>query len=78
VVLAAAVEDGKVSLVCTVSRDLTARLKAGALLQETLKITGGKGGGRPDFAQGGGGDPALLDRALEAFYPLVERSLSAR
>mgnify|MGYP000514804255 CR=1 FL=1 len=36
----------------------------------------GKGGGRPDFAQGGGGDPAKMDQAISGFYPLVEKALS--
>jgi alanyl-tRNA synthetase len=76
VVLAFAEDRGKLSAVCSVSKDLTKRLKAGDLLKQVFSITGGKGGGRPDFAQGGGGDPALTDQAITEFYPMVERALS--
>jgi alanyl-tRNA synthetase len=75
VVMAFAIDRDKLSAVCSVSKDLTKRLRAGDLLKQILQLTGGKGGGRPDFAQGGGGDPALLDKAIEAFYPMVERAL---
>ncbi len=77
IVLAAAEEGGKLSTVCTVAKELTERVKAGDLLKAFFEKTGGRGGGRPDFAQGGGGDPALVPEAIEAFYPLVERALSA-
>jgi alanyl-tRNA synthetase len=76
-VLAAATQDGKVSFACSVSKDLAGRLNAGQLLKDVLQITGGKGGGRPDFAQGGGGDPARLPEALEGFYAAVGRALGA-
>ena len=45
--------------------------KAGDLVRETAKIVGGGGGGRPDFAQAGGKDPAQIDAAVEKFYALV-------
>ncbi len=77
IVLAAAEEGGKMSTVCTVARDLTGKVKAGELLKAFFERTGGRGGGRPDFAQGGGGDPAKLPEAIEAFYPMVEKALSA-
>jgi len=76
VVLAFAEDRGKLSAVCSVSKDLTKRLKAGDLLKQVFQLTGGKGGGRPDFAQGGGGDPAKMDQAISGFYPLVEQALS--
>jgi len=76
VVLAFAEDRGKLSAVCSVSKDLTKRLRAGDLLKQVFQITGGKGGGRPDFAQGGGGDPAKTDQAISGFYSLVEQALS--
>jgi alanyl-tRNA synthetase len=76
VVLAFAEDRGKLSAVCSVSKDLTKRLKAGDLLKQVFQVTGGKGGGRPDFAQGGGGDPAKTDQAISEFYPMVEQALS--
>jgi len=56
VVMAFAEDKGKLSAVCTVPKALTAKVKAGDLLRAVFAVTGGKGGGRPDFAQGGGGD----------------------
>jgi len=75
VVLLAAVEEGKVSLVAGVTQDLTAKLKAGELMRVVAEQLGGKGGGRPDMAQGGGSDLAKLPGALAAVVPWVENQL---
>ena len=76
VVLAAADSDsGKVSLAAGVSKDLTARLKAGELVNAVAVQVGGKGGGRPDFAQAGGTDAAALDAALAGVPPWVQERL---
>ncbi len=69
--LLATVNDGRISLLCVVSKDLTDRVKAGDLMRELAPMVGGKGGGRPDMAQGGGTDLAALDGALAAFPELV-------
>jgi alanyl-tRNA synthetase len=66
VVILAAVADGKVSLVAGVTKDETAKVKAGDLLGFVAGQIGGKGGGRPDMAQGGGTDVAALPAALAA------------
>ena len=58
--------DGKVVLVAGVTKDLTGRIKAGDLIRTTAQAVGGKGGGRPDMAQGGGTDAAALDAALSS------------
>ena len=71
IVLGAATADGKVSLVAGVTADLTHRIRAGDLVGEISKIVGGRGGGRPDFAQAGGTDPSKLEAALAAVEPLV-------
>jgi alanyl-tRNA synthetase len=63
-----------VSLIAAVTKDLTTRFQAGRLIQEVAKTLGGRGGGRPDLAQGGGPDPAKLDGALELVYELVARA----
>ena len=55
---------GKVSVAAGVTKDLTARLKAGDLVNAVAADVGGRGGGRPDFAQAGGTNPAALDGAL--------------
>ncbi|WP_406021062.1 alanine--tRNA ligase [Succinivibrio sp.] len=63
--------EGRVSLIAAVSKDLTDKVKAGALVGEVAKYVGGKGGGRPDMAQAGGTDVAGLDKAIAAVDSLV-------
>ncbi len=75
VVALGAANDGKVSLLVVVTKDLIARLKAGDLIKEMAAEVGGTGGGRPEMAQAGGKDPARLDVALEKVFGLVERTL---
>ncbi len=65
-VVLAAVEGGKVTLIAGVTQDLTARVKAGELVNFVAQQVGGKGGGRPDMAQAGGTEPAKLPQALAA------------
>ena len=76
VVLLAAVEDDKVALVAGVTQDITGRVKAGDLMRFVAEQLGGKGGGRPDMAQGGGSDVGALDAALASVVPWVTKSLS--
>ncbi|MEZ4352063.1 MAG: alanine--tRNA ligase [Myxococcota bacterium] len=71
VVCLAAAEGDKALLAIGVTKDLTGRLKAGDLIREVAAIVGGGGGGRPDFAQAGGKDPARIDDALAKFVELV-------
>jgi alanyl-tRNA synthetase len=71
VVLVASPGDGKVALALGVSPDLKDKWKAGDLVREISAVVGGKGGGRPDFAQGGGPDAAKLDAAIERLYALI-------
>jgi alanyl-tRNA synthetase len=63
--------DGRVSLALGVTPDLRERFKAGDLVREVAAVVGGKGGGRPDFAQAGGSQPEKLDEAVERLYALV-------
>jgi len=67
--------DGKVVLVAGVTQDLTGKLKAGELMKQAAAAVGGKGGGRPDMAQGGGTEVAALDKALALVVPFVEQGL---
>ena len=67
-----AVSDGKVSLIAGVTSDLTAKVRAGDLVNYVAQQVGGKGGGRPDMAQAGGTEPAKLPRALESVKNWVE------
>ncbi len=75
VVALGAANDGKVSLLVVVTKDLIARLKAGDLIKEMAAEVGGTGGGRPEMAQAGGKEPAKLNAALEKVFGLVERML---
>jgi len=68
-----AVHDGKVSLIAGVTSDLTAKLKAGELVNFVAQQVGGKGGGRPDMAQAGGTEPANLPSALQSVKNWVEQ-----
>ena len=73
VILLGGVQDDKVVLVAGVTQDLTARLKAGELMKQAAAVVNGKGGGRPDMAQGGGTDAARLDEALALARSFVEQ-----
>jgi len=69
------VSDGKVALIAGVTADLTAKVKAGELVNHVAQQVGGKGGGRPDMAQAGGTDPAKLAEALGSVKAWVEQRL---
>jgi alanyl-tRNA synthetase len=64
-----------VSLLSMVTKDLTGVVHAGKLLKSVAEVVGGRGGGRPDMAQGGGGDPSKVPEALERAVELVKGSL---
>ncbi|MBN1257251.1 MAG: alanine--tRNA ligase [Planctomycetes bacterium] len=67
-------DEGKVSLVCVVSKDLQqAGIKAGEVVGEAAAIVGGKGGGRPDMAQAGGREPEKLPEALQALPGIIQK-----
>ncbi len=75
IVLASAAEGGKVVLVAGVTADLTSRLKAGEIVGFVASQVGGKGGGRPDFAQAGGTNAAALPDALGSVAGWVQGKL---
>ena len=75
VILLAAADGDKVALVAGVTKDLTDRVKAGDLMKHVAEQVGGKGGGRPDMAQGGGTDAAALPAALEGVFGWVGERL---
>ncbi len=64
-------EDGKVALIAGVTKDLTAKVHAGKLMQALAPMVGGKGGGRPDLAEAGGKDTTGLRVALESVPSLI-------
>jgi alanyl-tRNA synthetase len=65
-------EDGKVALIAGVTKDLTAKVHAGKLIQTLAKKLGGSGGGRPDLAEAGGKDTSALKSTLEGVTSLLE------
>src|SRR5450432_2336081 len=65
-------DDGKVALIVAVTKDLTAKVHAGRLIQTLAKQVGGSGGGRPDLAEAGGKDTAALKSALQGIPSLLE------
>ena len=75
ILLGSASKDGKKALlVCSVSKSLTGRFRAGDIVKAAASIVGGNGGGRPDFAQAGGPDPSKLDDAVAKVYELAGAS----
>jgi alanyl-tRNA synthetase len=71
VIVVAAVGEGHISIISAVSKDLTGKVQAGKLVGEVAKAIGGKGGGRPDMAEGAGKDASALPAALENVYQKV-------
>jgi alanyl-tRNA synthetase len=65
-----------VNLVASTSTDLAKRIHAGNIIKEVAPIVGGGGGGRPDFAQAGGKNPARTDEALAEVKKIVSAKLS--
>ena len=74
-VVLASVAEGKVTLIAGVTADLTAKVKAGELVNMVAQQVGGKGGGRPDMAQAGGTQPENLAAALASVPAWVEGKL---
>jgi len=76
VVVLASVEDGKVRLAAGVTKNNTDRVRAGDIIKAVAEQVGGKGGGRPDFAQAGGSNPDGLDAALASVPGWVSERLA--
>jgi alanyl-tRNA synthetase len=76
IVLASVENPEKVILVAGVTADVTSRLQAGELVGAIAAQIGGRGGGRPDFAQAGGNNPAALDAALASVPELIRAKLA--
>ena len=73
VIVLASAGEANVNLVASVSKELTKRYHAGNIIKELAGMVGGGGGGRPDFAQAGGKDPAKIDAALKRAEELVRQ-----
>ena len=75
-ILLAAASGDKVVLVAGVTRDATDRIKAGDMIKTAAPLVGGKGGGRPDMAQGGGSDAAAIPQMVEATRAWAEQQIN--
>ncbi len=76
VILGGAQEEGKVSLIVGVTKDLTSRVQAGKIVGQLAQKVGGSGGGRPDMAEAGGKDADQLDAALASAPEVVSGFLN--
>jgi len=76
VVVLASASDGKVTVVVSVSKDLTGRVQAGKVVRELAPIVGGGGGGRPDFAEAGGKDASKIDELLAAVPAVLQKLIA--
>lgn len=76
IIVLSTISDDKVSLIVGVTKDLTARIKAGELISSVAQQIGGKGGGRPDMAQAGGSDVQALPSALDSVEEWVASRLT--
>jgi len=75
IVLLGSAQGGKATLICKVSDALGSRIHAGEIVREAARLVGGRGGGNPRFAQGGGDRPERLPEALETLSRTVQRKL---
>jgi alanyl-tRNA synthetase len=76
VILGGAQEEGKVTLIVGVTKDLTGKIQAGKVIGPIAKLVGGSGGGRPDMAEAGGKDADQLDAALKSAPEVVKGLVS--
>ncbi|ABA89647.2 alanyl-tRNA synthetase [Syntrophotalea carbinolica DSM 2380] len=77
VLILGSAHEGKAGLLVAVTKDLTKRLQAGALVKQLAAMVGGGGGGRPDLAQAGGSKPEQLDEALASVPQRISEALNA-
>ena len=76
IIVLAGIEDKKINLVASVSRDVIDKgIKAGDIVKKVSAVLGGNGGGRPDMAQGGGKDKSRIDEAFGLCRSYIEDSL---
>jgi alanyl-tRNA synthetase len=76
VIVLGAARDQKVMLICVVTKDLCSKVKAGDIISRMSEMVGGKGGGRPDMAQGGGNMPERLASSLESVPEILQETMA--
>ncbi|MEK7864575.1 MAG: alanine--tRNA ligase, partial [Nitrospirota bacterium] len=78
VIVLASARNGEAAFLSMVTKDLTKKIKAGEILKRVAEIAGGRGGGKPEMAEGGTKDIAKLDKALEAVYDIIKKAVNSR
>lgn len=78
IIVLASAKDGDAAMLSMVTKDLADRLKAGDILKKVSQLAGGRGGGKPEMAEGGTKELEKLDKALEAVYDIVKQQVKAR
>ncbi|MEK7712796.1 MAG: alanine--tRNA ligase, partial [Nitrospirota bacterium] len=78
VIVLASAMNGEAAFLSMVTKDLTKKIKAGEILKKVAEIAGGRGGGKPEMAEGGTKDIAKLDKALEAVYDIIKKTVNSR
>ncbi len=71
IIIIASTNEKKVNIICSVTKNLTEKVKAGEIIKFICEKIDGKGGGKPEFAQGGGKNPEMLDQALEEVEKII-------
>jgi len=75
IIVVSSVIDSQAAIVCMVTKDLKDRYNAGEIVKSISSIAGGKGGGKPEMAQGGTKDVEKLDNALESIYDIIKNQV---
>jgi alanyl-tRNA synthetase len=75
VIVLGSVKEDQITFIAGVTKDLTAKIKAGDIVKAVAKVTGGGGGGRPDLAQAGGKDASKMDEALQQVAAFLDEKL---
>jgi alanyl-tRNA synthetase len=78
IIVIASAKDGQASMVAMVTADLTKKYNAGEILKKVAALTGGRGGGKAEMAQGGTKEIEKLDKALEAVYDLIKQQVKVK
>ena len=77
VIVMASAKDGEAAMLSMVTKDLIDRIKAGEVLKKVSQLAGGRGGGKPEMAEGGTKELEKLDRALEAVYDIIRKAVNS-
>ncbi|MEW6079501.1 MAG: alanine--tRNA ligase [Thermodesulfobacteriota bacterium] len=76
IVVLGAADTSKAFLIVSVTKDLTGRFKAGAIIKEAAAVVGGSGGGRPDMAQAGGSQPEKIAEAVAKAVEIIRSTVA--